>query len=106
MKRKGARVSPCRTPVVTENGSVSPSGVETNVVEPSYRLLIACMIGFGIPYNDRIVHILSLDTESKAFEKSTKTAQRAKFFIDEMPCMSLRSARMGSSVDLEGRNPF
>jgi hypothetical protein len=43
INRKGARVSPCRTPAVGVNGSVGPSGVFTVAEWSWYRLMMAVM---------------------------------------------------------------
>ena len=106
INRNGANVSPCRTPVVTGKVSESPSGVETKDVEPSYRLLIALTILVGIPYRERIVNIYSRDMESNALEKSTKVAHNDLSFFVEISSTILRTAKISSTVDLEGLKPF
>ena len=49
MKRKGARVSPWRTPISVLKKSVRPSDVCTLDFEESYNSLMAFMRGDGMP---------------------------------------------------------
>ena len=55
-----------------EKGSVSPSDVKILDIVAVYRTFMALITFVGIPYKLRISSILSLSTESKALEKSTK----------------------------------
>ena len=71
-------MSPCRIPALIDKYGVSLSGVKMVDEVSVYRTLMAEMILSGILYSLRISNILPLSTESKTFEKSTKTSARSR----------------------------
>ena len=68
MKRKGASVSPCKTPPDMFRNSVSPSSDLTIDLECVYAIMIALIISSGIPYELSISAIFLRCMESKVLE--------------------------------------
>ena len=65
--RKGAKVSPCRTPAMMSNQSVSPSVIMTLALVLLYIELMAHNKSGGTPKASNIQIIFPLRIESKAF---------------------------------------
>ena len=68
----GASVSPCRTPVLWLNQSVSWPLTRTQLCRFEYRDLIVLIILPCTPYASNLCHSIVWFTLSKAFAKSTK----------------------------------
>ena len=105
MNRKGANVSPCKTPASILKKLVLPSCVITWASVSRYMIHIAFTIFAGIPYPFNISISFPLCIESKALLKSTKVSTAGNCFAF-IPSTSLLRVRIWDKVDLPARKPF
>jgi len=75
-KEVGDRIHPCLTPFLTSIKSESFPSWEILHLNPTYNILIICIIFLGIPYCCMVSHIISLFMESNTFSKSIKVTYR------------------------------